>query len=218
MYIWMPPTEAPDSRPPPDKEPENPPSAVPRRAAAPDVIALPDSVPLRDIRDFAGMPLQLKMSMLRCGEEILGLWRYRSGGLWGEPPQARGGTTRGTWALRGYGMEVEVETERGERWVVRPYGPPRFSISPYARYHNPTLSLPNGHDYFLASGGFWTAYYRWFAADDTALVTFSVRPHGFMPIRYEVEMAVHPPAAALPELDLLITLGLYLAFVPAEPP
>jgi hypothetical protein len=71
----MPPTEAHDSRPVSGKEPENPPSA-------PDSFVLPDSGPLRAIRDFAGMPLRwepLKVDFrqqtyeLHCGEEILGL-------------------------------------------------------------------------------------------------------------------------------------------------
>jgi hypothetical protein len=77
MFIWMPPTEAPDSRPAPDKVPENSPGV-------PDFFVLPD-VPLRAIRDFAGMPLswvQLKTGFsrrtfeLRCGEETLGLVRH----------------------------------------------------------------------------------------------------------------------------------------------
>lgn len=67
----------------------------------------------------------------------------------------------------------------------------------------------------MKTWGFWRTDYRWLAADDTALVTFRVRHQGFWmwgSIWGEVE--VHPPAAALSELDFLITLGLYLALTP----
>src|SRR5262249_8948877 len=156
-FIWMPPMEAPDSRPALDPEPENPPSA-------PDVFVLPDSVPLRAIRDFAGMPLQLKIGRptceLRCGDEILGLLRYRHG-WWG--PQALGRTKQGTWSFQGYGSEVAIETDKGDRTVVRPYGARRLFFGPFTRYHDPTLSLPNGHDYFLANWGVLRPHYRWLA-------------------------------------------------------
>ena len=218
MFIWLPPTEAPDSRPAPSKESENPPSVS-------DFFALPDSGPLRAIRDFAGIPLRwvqtdaigllgsrLKFE-LRCGEEILGLVRYQ--GVERGRPQALARTKQGTWSFRGRSIEVAIETDNGDRTLVRPYGQRRSFNSHLTPYHNPTLSLPNGHDYFLKKWGFWTTDHRWLAADDTALVTFRVRHQGFLmwsSIWGEVE--VHPPAAALSELDLLITLGLYLALTP----
>jgi hypothetical protein len=145
MFIWMPPTEAPDSRPAPGKESENPPSA-------PDFFELPDSGPLRAIRDFAGMPLRwvqtnavgfsrLKFE-LRCGEEILGLVRYQ--GVESLRPQALARTKQGTWSFRGRSIEVAIETDKGDRTLVRPYGQRRSFGHLTTPYHNPTLSLPNG--------------------------------------------------------------------------
>ena len=130
-------------------ESENPPSA-------PDFFVLPDSDPLRAIRDFAGVPLRwvqtnvgglsrLKFE-LRCGEEILGLVRYRS--VLSGRPQALARTKQGTWSFRGRSTEVAIETDKGDLTLVRPYGQRRF-FSHLTPYHDPTLSLPNGHDHFL---------------------------------------------------------------------
>ena len=91
MFIWMPPTEAPDSRPAVDNEPENPPSTS-------DSFVLPDSVAWRAIRDFAGMLLRwqpLKVDFrqqtyeLHCGEEILGLMHCEVN-RWSSPRAWRG--------------------------------------------------------------------------------------------------------------------------------
>ncbi|MBO0764518.1 MAG: hypothetical protein J2P50_08015 [Hyphomicrobiaceae bacterium] len=228
MFIWLPPTEAPDSRPVPDEEPENPPSA-------PNSSVLPDSVPSRAIREFVGMPLRWvqpkwlrRTYELRCGEEILARMPYDDP-LWRDEPRGLARTKEGAWSFRGYGTEVTIETDKGDRMLVRGYG---GWTGRFTRFHNPTLSLPNGHDYFLKRWGSlhdyflkrwgWslTAYYRWLAADGTALVTFSVRPwpQGYMMkigMKISGQVEVRPPAAALPELDLLITLGLYLARTPA---
>jgi hypothetical protein len=214
MFIWLPPTEALDSRPTPDEERENPPSA-------PDSSVLPDSVPSRAIREFVGMPLcwvQLEISTrptyeLRCAEEILGFMHYEDAS-YGRVPRGLARTKEGTWSFRGYKREVTIETDKGGCTLVRPY--PRRGFGPFRPpFRGPTLSLPNGHDYFLFLKTWWwflEDYYRWRAADDTALVTFSVR--GF--IKRSGEVGVHSPAAALPELDLLITLGLYLVLTPPE--
>jgi hypothetical protein len=100
MFIWLPPTEAPDTREPPSKEPEKPQSGF---------FALPDSSPLRAIRDCAGMPLRwvktnsgglfgvlsgLLEFELRRGEEVLGLVRYRN--VLGGRPEALARTKQGT--------------------------------------------------------------------------------------------------------------------------
>jgi hypothetical protein len=209
MFIWMPPTEAPDNRPAPGMEPRNPPSA-------PDFSVLPDSAPRRIIRDLAGMPMRWvrlkgglrKTYELRCGEEILGLVRYESK-FW-DGPRALARTKRGTWSFRGYGSEVEIETDKGHRTLVSPYDGER----PKWRFRaGPALRLPNGHDYFLKSMGFWHLDLMWMAADDTPIVSFRLK-HSFT-TSSEFEVEVHPPAAALPELDLLITLGLYLTLTPS---
>ena len=212
MFIWLPPTEAPDSRPALNKESENQPSAS-------DFFALPDSVASRAIRDFAGMPLRwepLKVDFrqqtyeLHCGEEILGLmhceinWRSCRG-------LAR--TKEGTWSFRTRGAVAEIETDKGDRLLVRPYGNGPVLMPPFPMLCSATLSLPNGDDYFLKSWGFFTAHFRWLAADNTSLVTASVR-HRFMTPPRGGDVEVHAPAAALPELDLLITLGWYFALAP----
>src|SRR5262245_1137373 len=121
MFIWMPPaTEAPDARPAPHREPENPPSA-------PDFLVLPDSVPLRAIRDFAGQLLQWVQPTLttsnerwaredtfelRCGEVVLARMRYETT-LWGFR-RGRAETTEGTWLFRGqYKDELAIEATEG---------------------------------------------------------------------------------------------------------
>jgi hypothetical protein len=207
MFMWMPPTEAPDSRPAPNSEQENPPSA-------PDL----DSVPLRAIRDLAVMPLrwvlegcgQVTYWELRCGEEILALARHESwarGGPWGLAK-----TNQGTWSFRGYGTEVAIETDTGDRMLVTvPAIMFPFTV-PYGV--DATLSFPNGHDYYFKRWGFLATYCKWVTADNTPLVTTTVRHLDFMTLRMRVGVEVHPPAAALPELDLLITLGLYLTLTP----
>ena len=128
-------------------------------------------------------------------------------------PQGLARTKQGTWSFRGHATQVAIETDKGDRLLVRPYGAQRLFFGFNPPYADPTLSLPNGHSYFLKVWGFLflTVHHMWLAADTTPLVTFS-KHQGLMKIGGEVE--VHPPAAALPELDLLITLGLYLALTP----
>ena len=92
------------------------------------------------------------------------------------------------------------------RTLVPPFGP---------LLSGATLSLPNGHDYFFKSWGFFTTHYRWRAADNTPLVTASARQR-FMSPPTGSDVEVHPPSAALPELDLLITLGWYLTLAPPK--
>jgi hypothetical protein len=88
MFIWMPPTQAPDTRPARDKAPE-------------DVLVLPDSVPLGAIRDFAGMPLRWMRPNptheLRCGEDVLALLRCER--TWWGGYRGRARTREGTWSF-----------------------------------------------------------------------------------------------------------------------
>src|SRR5262245_55395833 len=126
MFIWMPPTEAPDTRSTPDKEPEN-------RPSIPDFFALPDIVPSRAVRDLAGTPLRWVVQIkgnwntcemrcqLRHGEEVLGLLRYETLSRW-DPPEGMAWTKEGTWSFRGWGTEVAIETDKGDRTLIRPYG------------------------------------------------------------------------------------------------
>jgi hypothetical protein len=100
-----------------------------------------------------------------------------------------------------------LKLKKGDRTLVGPYGL-------FTPHYNPTLCFPNGHNYFLKKWGFWTTDHTWLAADDTALVTFRRAFAIWSRIWGEVE--VHPSAAALPELDLLITLALYLAVTPVD--
>ena len=213
MFIWMPPTDASDSRPALNKEPE-------KQASASDFFVLPDSVASRAIRDFAGMPLRwvpLKKDFwqqtyeLHCGEEILGLMHCEIN-LGSSRGLAR--TKEGTWSFRGYGAEVAIEMDKGERTLVRLYGASPTLMPPFRPIpRGATLSLTNGHDYFFKSWGFFTTYCRWLAADNTPLVTASVRER-FMTPPTGGDVEVHPPAAVLPELDLLIALGWYFALGP----
>jgi hypothetical protein len=119
MFIWMPPTEGPDSRPAANEEPEDQPGNQP---SASDFFVLPDSVASRAIRDFAGMPLRwvpLKTDFwqqtyeLHCGEEILGLMHCNL-----ESCRGLARTKEGTWSFRVYRGDrgaVAIETDKGER-------------------------------------------------------------------------------------------------------
>jgi hypothetical protein len=218
MFNWMRPTEAPDSRPVLDNEAKN-------QRGASDSFVLPDSVAWRAIRDFAGMPplrwQTLKVNFrqqtyeLHSGEEILGLMHCEVN-RWSSRGLAR--TKEGTWSFRtpgiGSGIAVEVENDEGVRALIEPYGNSPTLVPPFGPLlSGATLSLPNGHDYFFKSWGWFTTYYRWRAADNTPLVTASVRER-FMSPPTGSDVEVHPPSAALPELDLLITLGWYLRLAP----
>jgi hypothetical protein len=154
---------------------------------------------------------------LRGGEETLGLLRFSFSTRRWDLPQGQARTKEGTWLFRGYGTEVEIETDKGDRTLVRPYGPPRLFRGPFKRFHNPTLSLPNGHEYFLKRSVFLPPHYHeWLTADGTALLNFTFNAVGgpFMQTRIEGKAEVCPPGAALPELDLLIMLGWYLSLAP----
>jgi hypothetical protein len=89
---------------------------------------LPDSVASRAIRDFAGIPLRwvpLKTNFeqqtyeLHCGDEILGLMHGKVN-LLSSRGLAR--TKEGTWSFRGDRYEVAIETDKGDRTLVRPSG------------------------------------------------------------------------------------------------
>jgi hypothetical protein len=194
MFVWMPPTEAADTRPALDEEPENPPSA-------PDFFMLPES-PLRAIRDFAGMPLGWEQGetgffrqtfRLWCEEEILGFLRIERNWWGGCRGVAR--TKEGAWSFRHSWNQEIIESDRGGRTL--------------ARVSHAGPFMPRGSTLYLPNGKYREFFDRtWLAADNAPLVTFKMT-HGFKGISSEVE--VHPPGAALPELDLLITLGWYLA-------
>src|SRR5262245_19427121 len=127
MFVWMPPTRASDTRPPPNNESETQPSP-------PVVFVRRAIVPLRAIRDSPGIPLrwvvQVKEDLfgltcdlrceLRCGKETVGLLRYQLLNR-REPPDAQARTKEGTWLFRGYGSKVEIETDTGDRRLLRPF-------------------------------------------------------------------------------------------------
>jgi hypothetical protein len=210
MFVRMPPTEAPNTRPSPKNapEPEN-------QSSASDFFALPDNVASRAIREFAGMPLRwvpLKANFwrqtyeLRCGEEVLGLMHWESYFL---STRGLARTKEGTWSFRGNRYEVAIETDKEVRTLVRldgwrPSLMPPFRLIPWGAM----LSLPNGHVYFFKPWGVFTISYRWLGG--APLITASLR-QPFMTPSTGGDVEVHPPAAALPELDLLIALGLYFA-------
>jgi hypothetical protein len=191
MFIWMPPTEAPDTRP----APEN-------------LLVLPDRVPLGAIRDFAGMPLRWMRPNptheLRCGKEVLGLLRYERTWWGGYRGLAR--TKEGTWS---FWSKRIIESDKGDRTLAR------LSHGPWGA----TLSLPNGREYLLRYQEFLPPVHIWVAADNAPLVTFRMRSDFMWRTELEQiwgEVLVHSPATA-PELDLLITLGWYLIVAPPSP-
>lgn len=69
-----------------------------------------------------------------------------------------------------------------------------------------TLEIPGGRT-FPASTNFWDTKYNFNTQSGEPLVEF--KTGGMIHLSAEVE--IHPPAASLPELPLMLTLGWYLA-------
>ena len=107
-------------------------------------------------------------------------WTFRRVGFW--HPRV---------TVRGVGSETDLAT-----FHARGMGRGMLDLSPTRRFQRvATIFSPT-------SPIQWT----WQQTDGTPLVL--VRPYGLMKIRGKVE--IKPAAAALPELDLLLTLGWYL--------
>jgi hypothetical protein len=188
MFIWMPPTKAPVSREGPDKEPEK-----------------PQSTPTKAIRDFPGLPLYWvpvqEAFELRCGEEVLAIMRYEQTSLWG-PWWVVAQTTEGSWSF--WSNWGQVAIFEGDRKLAA------LGSAFWGFGSRPWLSLPSGDNYLWQfRERSWTVEAHWgLTADGSPLVSFKAERRFLKGVQGKVE--VQTPAAALPELDLLITLGWYL--------
>jgi hypothetical protein len=136
---------------------------------------------------------------LRAGAEVVATVRCAQ--WWGAHAVVEAGDSHwtfrrvGFWhprvTVRGVGSETDLAT-----FHARGMGRGMLDLSPTRRFQRvATIFSPT-------SPIQWT----WQQTDGTPLVL--IRPYGLMKIRGKVEIT--PAAAALPELDLLVTLGWYL--------
>jgi len=136
---------------------------------------------------------------LRAGAEVVATLRYARG--WGADAVVEAGDSSWTFRRVGFwhprvtvrvvGSETDLAT-----FHARGMGRGMLDLSPTRRFQRvATIFAPSS-----------PIQWMWQQTDATSLVL--IRPYGLMKIRGKVE--IEPAAAALPELDLLVTFGWYL--------
>jgi hypothetical protein len=164
---------------------------------------------MKAIRDFAGQPLlwvqprAMKQQFeLRSGDEVLAVMRWESS--WRSGAAAE--TAQESWSFKRQGFRQQVVIESSEENSAVPTLKRGWTS-------NAALLFPDGHSFLWKRQGFWGVKRVWATLDGVPLLSFKVRS-GFVKTGGEVE--IHPIAADLPELALLMTLGWYLVVMEAR--